>query len=90
MRNYEVHKLAQETTQYGLSIKKLEDGVYISAVTLQLVIDLFLIISQKHGPNAKNRLHTLYKWERIEICKRSVEVSDLLVRFSYYLFNCNK
>lgn len=62
-RNYEMHKLVQEATRYGLSVRELstvgtenipsrdtlgkESEAYFSSIALQVVADLFPILEQE-------------------------------------------
>ncbi|KAK4206669.1 P-loop containing nucleoside triphosphate hydrolase protein [Rhypophila decipiens] len=40
-RSYEMHKLVQEATRYGLSIRNPEKEVYFSGIALQIMAELF-------------------------------------------------
>jgi len=40
-RSYEMHKLVQEATRYGLGMRNPEDEVYFSGAALQIMAKLF-------------------------------------------------
>lgn len=94
-RSYEMHRLVQEATRYGLSVSaKPEDEIYFSTAALRVITRLFpglerqqeLEEARTNSKCDKYIAHAVRVGEWAEICKRRLEVSDLLHRVSCYLF----
>ncbi|KAK1837152.1 Tetratricopeptide repeat-domain-containing protein [Podospora conica] len=86
-RSYEMHKLVQEATQYGLChARDSEDEAYFSSAALQIVAKLFPEPKLEHWAECERFIaHAVQVGEWAEICRREREVSDLLARVSSYL-----
>ncbi|KAF4333419.1 n-terminal acetyltransferase A auxiliary subunit [Fusarium beomiforme] len=88
MRRYEMHKLVQEATRYGLSARSPNDRVYFSRAALQIVATLFPEPERERWAECEEYVaHAVQVGEWGEICKREVEVSELLTRVSDYLYD---
>ncbi|CAI7593615.1 unnamed protein product [Penicillium palitans] len=91
VQQYEIHKLVQEATRYGLSVRSTEHEAYFSNVALQIVQRLF----PKSKPETwreceKYVTHAVELGKWAEICERGREVSDLLGRVSDYFYDCGR
>ncbi|ORY68246.1 P-loop containing nucleoside triphosphate hydrolase protein, partial [Pseudomassariella vexata] len=86
---YEMHKLVQEATRYGLN-KQGEPGEEgdFSNMALQIVSNLFQVRQRYlRGECEKYVAHALRVSEWAELCKRENEASELLTRVSNYLYD---
>ncbi|GAB1317573.1 Violaceus kinesin [Madurella fahalii] len=87
MRSYEMHKLVQEATRYGLSVGNFEDESYFSNAALQIIAKLFPQPKRETWAECEKYIaHAVQVGEWAETCKR-VEVSNLLARVSDYLYD---
>jgi tetratricopeptide (TPR) repeat protein len=87
-RSYEMHKLVQEATRYGLRVRDSGDEAYFSSAALQIMAKLFPERMRENWAECEKYIaHAVQVGEWADICKREVEVSDLLARVSNYLFD---
>ncbi|KAK0743223.1 prion-inhibition and propagation-domain-containing protein [Schizothecium vesticola] len=87
-RSYEMHKLVQEATRYGLRVGDSEDEAYFSSAALQIMAKLFPKRKRENWAECEKYIaHAVQVGEWAETCKREVEVSNLLTRVSDYLFD---
>ncbi|KAM7196692.1 hypothetical protein V8F33_006032 [Rhypophila sp. PSN 637] len=86
-RSYEMHKLVQEATRYGLSRRNPENEVYFSGTALQIMAELFPEPKREAWAECEKYIaHAVQVGEWAEVCNRKAEVSDLLTRVSHYLY----
>ncbi|RYO85585.1 hypothetical protein DL764_009145 [Monosporascus ibericus] len=88
VRSYEMHKLVQEATRYGLSMRSSEKEAYFSNGALQIMARLFPESKREAWAECEKYItHAVQVGEWADICKREVEVSGLLTRVSDYLYD---
>ncbi|RYP55419.1 hypothetical protein DL770_010923 [Monosporascus sp. CRB-9-2] len=88
IRSYEMHKLVQEATRYGLRVRNSEDEAYFSNTALQIVAKLFPEPKREAWAECEKYItHAVQVGEWAGICMRAVKASDLLTRVSDYLFD---
>ncbi|KAK4164409.1 hypothetical protein QBC43DRAFT_262507 [Cladorrhinum sp. PSN259] len=88
VRSYEMHKFVQEATRYGLSVRNSEDEAYFSNAALQVIAKLFPERKREAWAECEKYVaHAVQVGEWAEICKKKVEVSNLLDRISNYLYD---
>ena len=88
VQSYEVHKLVQDATQYGLSIKSSEDETHFAIAALRIVAKLFPdpTGTETWAECEKYVAHALRVGDWAEICEEEVEeVLHLLLKVSSYL-----
>ncbi|KAK1770253.1 hypothetical protein QBC33DRAFT_617537 [Phialemonium atrogriseum] len=91
VQSYEMHKLVQEATRYRLSGSKSEGGIYFANGAIQIMAKLFPKPKQETWAECEKYIaHAEQVGEWAEICKKEVEVSDLLTQVSRYLFECGR
>ncbi len=88
-QTYEMHKLVQEATRYGLSRPgKQDEEAYFSSAALQVVSDLFPAQQRNLWDECEKYVgHAQQVGEWAGICKREPDVIALLKRVSDYLYN---
>lgn len=86
VRSYEMHKLVQEATRYGLRARKSEDEAYFSNAVLEIVAELFPERKREAWTECEKYI-AVQVGEWAEIFGRAVEVSDLLRRVANYLYD---
>ncbi|KPM42215.1 hypothetical protein AK830_g4365 [Neonectria ditissima] len=86
-RIYEIHKLVQEATRYGLSMRGDEEAQYAS-LAVRTVSDLFPVTSHDTWDVCEKYLmHAIRVGEWAELCRKQIEVSGLLSRVSGFLYD---
>ncbi|KAJ6143763.1 hypothetical protein N7471_003216 [Penicillium samsonianum] len=91
VQQYEMHKLVQEATRYGLSVRSVEDATYFSNTALQIVTRLFPTPQPETWRECEKYVtHAVEVGKWAEVCERSREVSDLLTQVSHYYFDCGR
>ncbi|KAJ5940817.1 hypothetical protein N7516_000985 [Penicillium verrucosum] len=84
-QQYEIHKLVQEATRYGLSVRTTEHAAYFSNVALQVVERLFPDSKPETWRECEKYVtHAVELGKWAEVCERPIEVADLLGRASGY------
>ncbi|KAH6842448.1 hypothetical protein B0I37DRAFT_329709 [Chaetomium sp. MPI-CAGE-AT-0009] len=88
-RSYEMHKLVQEATRYGLSVRREpEDEAYFSNAALRIMEKLFPTSSPETWAECEKYIaHALQVGEWVDICERKLEVLGLLDRVSDYFWD---
>ncbi|KAM7213397.1 hypothetical protein V8F06_011247 [Rhypophila decipiens] len=87
-RSYEMHKLVQEATRYGVSVRNPEKEIHFSGAALQIMAELFPEPKRETWTECERYIaHAVQVGEWAEVCNRKVEVSDLLTRVSNYLYD---
>ncbi|KAL7943510.1 P-loop containing nucleoside triphosphate hydrolase protein [Trichoderma barbatum] len=95
-RNYEMHKLVQEATRYGLSVwkpsvlerglPKMDGEIYFSSTALQVIGDLFPESQPETWKQCETYLaHALQAGDWADLSEKQIETSRLLVRISRFL-----
>ncbi|RYP02565.1 hypothetical protein DL765_010728 [Monosporascus sp. GIB2] len=88
VRSYEMHKLVQEATRYGLNMRSPEKEVYFSNAALQIMVRLFPERKREAWAECEKYIaHAVRVGDWADICKKKVEVSGLLTRVSDYLYD---
>ncbi|CAG8016353.1 unnamed protein product [Penicillium nalgiovense] len=91
-QQYEIHKLVQEATRYGLRVRSTEDAAYFSNAALQIVTRLF----PRSEPDSESETsrecekyvtHAVEVGKWAEICEGFEEVFDLLDEVSLYFYH---
>lgn len=91
LQQYEIHKLVQEATRYGLSVRSTGDAAYFSNVALQIVERLFPESRPETWRECEKYVtHAVELGKWAEVCERGIEVSDLLGRVSDYFHDCGR
>ncbi|CAG8231916.1 unnamed protein product [Penicillium nalgiovense] len=88
-QQYEIHKLVQEATRYGLRVRSTEDVAYFSNAALQIVTSLFPgsepdSESETWRECEKYVTHAVEVCKWAEICEGFEEVFNLLDEVSLY------
>lgn len=85
---YEMHKLVQEATRYGLSRpEKQDEEAYFSTVAVHVVSDLFPVSEANSWSECeKYVVHAQRVSEWADRCREENEAPDLLLRVSDYLY----
>ncbi|RKK62226.1 hypothetical protein BFJ66_g1033 [Fusarium oxysporum f. sp. cepae] len=84
---YEMHKLVQEATRYGLS-KSTDDEMYFSRAALQIVTSLFPGRHRKKVEEYEEYVaHAVAVGEWAATCEQEEAASELLDRVSDYLYD---
>ncbi|KAF7519720.1 hypothetical protein PCG10_009763, partial [Penicillium crustosum] len=91
VQQYDIHKLVQEATRYGLSVRSTENAAYFPNVALQIVASLFPDSSPKTWRKCEKYVtHAMELGKWAEVCERGREVSDLLTQVSGYFYDCGR
>ncbi|KAJ6189139.1 hypothetical protein N7519_004047 [Penicillium mononematosum] len=87
-QQYEIHKLVQEATRYGLRVRSTEDAAYFSDAALQIVTKLFPKSERETWRECEKYVtHAVEVGKWAEVCERGKEVSYLLARVSLYFYH---